>query len=242
MPALHISPTVSYPRAAREATIDYSDEDSLQLQGTSQHPEMYVMVATNLRDTDDVLHKMELIFNNFLQKELKEFLKAIIKVIEPNKQKRWPYYLGESAEKKAANPSKKRKECGDLALMQPPWWPESVAFKEPDHQRRDENIELCVKIMKWLMMEHEARSYPRFVDDDNNPGVIMSPVQFVLQKKDNALANAFQNPSKNESKTSLFRASLSTLWALAKAYDECVLGNRGMKLCLLALVHLVLTV
>lgn len=229
MLGLHIPASIP-PSRQREPTIDYTDDDNIQLQEQSQDSEAFAKVAINLQDDAAVLDRLRLMFNNFLQKELKDYLKAMIKLIEPNKQKKWPYYLGESEEKKAANFSTKRKLVGEDGLMQPPWWPKLVRYTEPDHLRRNENIDLSVEIMQWLMMDPSARGYSRFIVDGSNPPVSLSPVQFVLARKDNALANSFQQPSKQRGKVDLFRVSLASIWTLAQYYDECCLGNRGMKL------------
>jgi hypothetical protein len=78
-------------------------------------------------DEDEVKQFYEDIMEEILHYPIKAFLKSWIKVIEPNKQRRWPYVN--------SDPQKRPKSVKPTpdGNMEPPWWPENVMHKEPDH-------------------------------------------------------------------------------------------------------------
>jgi hypothetical protein len=70
------------------------------------------MTHIRLSDDEAIDKYFEDVFRGIQQLALKLVLKEWIKVIEPKKQKNFPY---KSQDKK------------------PTWWPEACAYKEPDH-------------------------------------------------------------------------------------------------------------
>lgn len=73
------------------------------------------------------------LFNKIQQVACKEIAKAWIKTLEPNKQTSYPYKLGNAA--------------------RPPWWPEIIKHKEPDHIRKEERINLLTTICRKQLRE-----------------------------------------------------------------------------------------
>ncbi|KAG7797635.1 hypothetical protein KL929_002478 [Ogataea haglerorum] len=72
-------------------------------------------------------------FDEFQQIPCKLLAKAWIRLIEPKKQSRYPYKLGDRSK--------------------PLWWPESCRHKEPDHLRKEERIDLLVCIVKTFRFQ-----------------------------------------------------------------------------------------
>jgi hypothetical protein len=90
-------------------------------------------------------------FSSAPQNVLKPILKALIKSIEPDKQKKWPYVLS-SDRVKPGRATKHRRQIGEGGLKQPPWWPKDVRHREPDHLYKHECIALGVGLM-WYIIE-----------------------------------------------------------------------------------------
>jgi hypothetical protein len=87
------------------------------------------------------------------QSVLKPILKAAIKFIEPDKQKKWPYVLSDDRTK-IGRITKHRREQGEGGLSQPPWWPD-LRHREPDHLHKHECVSLGVALL-WYIIENEA--------------------------------------------------------------------------------------
>jgi hypothetical protein len=118
---------------SRQSTPDEDDDDYIPL-------EMSQMQLIRLSDAEAVAQYYEDVFKGIQQLALKLILKEWIKVIEPKKQKNFPY----------------KKE------IRPTWWPDAAAYKEPDHIKLDgwcppcpivghlTNLEQIASISLWL--------------------------------------------------------------------------------------------
>ncbi|KAF2841493.1 hypothetical protein M501DRAFT_990001 [Patellaria atrata CBS 101060] len=82
---------------------------------------------------EEVIEFMETRLKSIGQLALKAILKIWIKVIEPNKQSKYPYTS------KSTGPN------------MPPWWPPSdkCRFKEPDHLSKSERIILAIHVLRY---------------------------------------------------------------------------------------------
>lgn len=69
------------------------------------------------------------ILTKILQVSLKKVLKAWIKVIQPRKQSNFPYNGGKMNHIAIDQYGKD----WEGELTKPPWWPEHIRHKEPDH-------------------------------------------------------------------------------------------------------------
>lgn len=81
-----------------------------------------------LKDTATRTAFYTLRFTQLQQSVCKTVAKAWIKIIEPKKQTRFPYNLGDAGK--------------------PTWWPASVRHKEPDHLMKPERHELLLTILR----------------------------------------------------------------------------------------------
>jgi hypothetical protein len=86
------------------------------------------------------------------QATMKLILKAWIKFIEPEKQKKWPYCL--SSERRPKDSVKPRKTPD--GKLQPPWWPEGVKHIEPDHLGKEGCHKLALVIIKMVQDQPEC--------------------------------------------------------------------------------------
>jgi hypothetical protein len=142
----------------RRRSFDEHDED-LPL---SPQPE--ANVSLQIQDMEQIDKFFKLTLDELLQVDLKLILKTFIKIIEPHKQKNWPY---RSLRKQVIKPPwwpDKRKDNGDLALP----------YNEPDHLKREHCQALAFHLLKWLMSDPAAFDYDgRFKD---------RPVAFVQEQ------------------------------------------------------------
>jgi hypothetical protein len=132
----------------RRSSFDEHDED-LPL---SPRPE--ANVSLQIQDMEQIDKFFKLTLLELLQVDLKLILKTFIKIIEPHKQKNWPY---RSLRKQVIKPPPwwldKRKDNGDLVLP----------YNEPDHLKREHCQALALHLLKWLMLDPTAFNYdPRF--------------------------------------------------------------------------------
>ncbi|KAH8694128.1 hypothetical protein BGW36DRAFT_300225 [Talaromyces proteolyticus] len=88
-------------------------------------------------------------FEAFQQLNCRVIAKAFIKLVEPRKQVNYPYNGRRSP---SGNGSERR---ADPELTKPPWWPEGVKHKEPDHLLKGERITLLVHILRKLGDSHD---------------------------------------------------------------------------------------
>ncbi|KAF2418925.1 hypothetical protein EJ08DRAFT_48416 [Tothia fuscella] len=87
------------------------------------------MRTFRLGNVDEIRRFYRAAFDLVQQTAMKSILKYWIKVIEPDKQKKFPYSHG----------------------AQPPWWPKDAKYKEPDHIRSDDRLKLGVAILKVVV-------------------------------------------------------------------------------------------
>jgi hypothetical protein len=113
------------------------------------------LVQKNVRldDRKAIENIMEKSLAQCPQSVLKPILKAAIKFIEPDKQKKWPYVLSDDRTK-IGRITKHRREQGEGGLSQPPWWPD-LRHREPDHLHKHECVSLGVALL-WFIVENEA--------------------------------------------------------------------------------------
>jgi Protein of unknown function (DUF2841) len=78
------------------------------------------------------------------QATMKIMLKAWIKFIEPEKQKRWPYCMSIEGRMK----DRMRHPKSPDGKYQPPWWPEDIKHIEPDHLGKEGCHKLALVIIK----------------------------------------------------------------------------------------------
>lgn len=88
----------------------------------------YKYLSIDPHDKVDVKNYLYNCFEEFQQIPCKLLAKAWIKVIEPKKQSKYPYKLGDSSK--------------------PYWWPHGCIHREPDHLKKDERINLLINILK----------------------------------------------------------------------------------------------
>jgi Protein of unknown function (DUF2841) len=141
---------------------DYDDNDN-EYDDEPIVNELRPQEAKSVYFTDDeqLVGFLEDSISRIRQVALKSFLKILIKLIEPHKQKKWPYYLGD-LEKKTMYTH--RKKCGPDGKTRPPWWPLEAdlgRYKEPDHLTKHECQPLAVHLMLWLMNDEHAYTYQK---------------------------------------------------------------------------------
>jgi hypothetical protein len=107
-------------------------------------------ISLQIQDMNQIDKIFKLTLLELLQVDLKLILKAFIKIIEPHKQKNWPY---------------RSKRKGDTEP--PPWWPEDrkdngelvIPYQEPDHLQKNHCQALAFHLMKWLMVDPRSLDY-----------------------------------------------------------------------------------
>lgn len=82
----------------------------------------------DLANPDEVYAHLYELFEDLQQTHCKSIAKCWIKEIEPSKQLTYPYKNGE--------------------VLRPPWWPEDVLHREPDHIKKDERIRLLIALVR----------------------------------------------------------------------------------------------
>lgn len=90
---------------------DEEDEEYMNMEISYEQ-----MTHIRLGDSEQILGYYESILRSVQQLALKQILKEWIKVIEPKKQKNFPYKKPE---------------------LRPKWWPDAAQYKEPDHIKVD---------------------------------------------------------------------------------------------------------
>ncbi|KAG0684146.1 Transmembrane 9 super member 3 [Pichia californica] len=88
----------------------------------------YKMINIDPHNKVNVKNFLYNCFEEFQQIPCKLLAKAWIKVIEPRKQSKYPYKNGK--------------------ISKPFWWPPSCIHKEPDHLKKDERINLLIRIIR----------------------------------------------------------------------------------------------
>jgi hypothetical protein len=119
----------------------------------SSHNDGLIQRNIRLNDRKAIDNIMEKSLAQCPQSVLKPILKAAIKFIEPDKQKKWPYVLSDDRTK-LGRITKHRREQGEGGLSQPPWWPD-LRHREPDHLHKHECVSLGVALL-WYIIENEA--------------------------------------------------------------------------------------
>lgn len=99
----------------------------------------YKFMEINPHDKVDVKNYLYNCFEEFQQIPCKLLAKAWIKVIEPKKQSKYPYKLGDSSK--------------------PYWWPANCIHREPDHLKKDERINLLINILRIFKQKQEELIY-----------------------------------------------------------------------------------
>lgn len=152
------------------------------------------------------------------QVALKTFLKMLIKLIEPHKQKKWPYYLGD-LEKKTMYTH--RKKCGPDGKTRPPWWPPETGFeryKEPDHLTKNECQPLAVHLLLWLLKDPQSYNYQK---EFNN-----MPIKWIREEFQKVkLYGAEEKPNGVEVKQRTMY--IHQMFNVAQKYEHCRLGYDG---------------
>ncbi|RCK65962.1 hypothetical protein Cantr_01725 [Candida viswanathii] len=90
------------------------------------HTKTITLRKTRARD-DDVAQQLRDLFNSLNQNVCKDIAKSWIKILEPDKQKYYPYT---------------RKN------MKPPWWPVDVVHTEPDHLKKEDRIQVLIHVVR----------------------------------------------------------------------------------------------
>ncbi|KAK6897201.1 hypothetical protein K6H09_000621 [Candida tropicalis] len=78
-------------------------------------------------NNDEVACQLRDLFNSLNQNVCKDIAKSWIKILQPDKQKYFPYT---------------RKD------IKPEWWPPNVVHTEPDHLKKDERIQVLINVVR----------------------------------------------------------------------------------------------
>ncbi|KAG7844466.1 hypothetical protein KL941_003842 [Ogataea angusta] len=105
-----------------------ADTTGSSVDETSVIESTFKTIEIDPSDSHEVDEYLVQCFDEFQQIPCKLLAKAWIRLIEPKKQSRYPYKLGDRSK--------------------PLWWPETCRHKEPDHLRKEERIDLLVCIVK----------------------------------------------------------------------------------------------
>lgn len=99
----------------------------------------YKLVTIKSQNKVDVKNYLYNCFEEFQQIPCKLLAKSWIKIIEPKKQSKYPYKLGESSK--------------------PFWWPPNCIHREPDHLKKDERISLLINILRIFKQKETQLIY-----------------------------------------------------------------------------------
>ncbi|KAH3670958.1 hypothetical protein OGAPHI_000669 [Ogataea philodendri] len=110
-----------------------SIEQETESAETSLIEKTFKSIEINPRNSREVDEYLAQCFDEFQQIPCKLLAKSWIRLIEPKKQSRYPYKLGDRTK--------------------PLWWPETCRHKEPDHLRKEERIDLLVCIIRTFRFQ-----------------------------------------------------------------------------------------
>jgi hypothetical protein len=88
----------------------------------------YAEIVLNALDYEALTEQLRNCFETMQQTTCRDVLKTWIKAIEPTKQARCPYKLGDT--------------------LRPDWWPAGLRHKEPDHLHKPERLQLLLHILR----------------------------------------------------------------------------------------------
>lgn len=121
---LNSSKSESSPKSENVAsTLDQSIDLA-----SSYKSQKYKMIYVNPHNKVEVKNFLYNCFEEFQQIPCKLLAKAWIKVVEPRKQSKYPYKNGEKS--------------------RPFWWPPNCIHREPDHLKKDERINLLIRLIR----------------------------------------------------------------------------------------------
>ncbi len=152
------SPNHSLNLSTSSSVSNTSNFGSLSSNASSITSGNYKYLQINPHDKVDVKNYLYNCFEEFQQIPCKLLAKAWIKVIEPKKQSKYPYKLGNSSK--------------------PYWWPGNCIHREPDHLKKDERINLLINILRIFKQKREeliyAASLIQGLGPSNNSSSILS--------------------------------------------------------------------
>lgn len=176
-----------------------SDENASKLNEpmnlTASYKEQnYKVIFVNPHNKVEVKNFLYNCFEEFQQIPCKLLAKAWIKVVEPRKQSKYPYKNGEKS--------------------RPFWWPPNCIHKEPDHLKKDERINLLIRLIRVFKQRKSELVHTASLITDLGPN------------KMNSLHSSSVQQSMNERKMDL----LNDMFAVVESeYDNNITKIKVIK-------------
>ncbi|KAJ5751406.1 uncharacterized protein N7511_008371 [Penicillium nucicola] len=122
----------------------------------------------SIKDTNFLRRYYEKVFQNVQQTNCRVLAKAYVKLVEPQKQVKYPYNGRKVVAGKILQLSPEESK--------PPWWPPEVRHREPDHLLKAERIALLLHILCDLHYSHGVTSQ-RLKDSEQSVRSQIIPVK-----------------------------------------------------------------
>jgi hypothetical protein len=137
-PSKNIASTSSPKQIANSSMITTSNSFSLSSasNNSSNLNKSYKTINVDPHNRVEVKNYLYNCFEEFQQIPCKLLAKSWIKIIEPKKQSKYPYKIGDDSK--------------------PFWWPSNCIHREPDHLKKDERINLLINILR-IFKQKEAQ-------------------------------------------------------------------------------------
>ncbi|KAJ5477618.1 hypothetical protein N7530_003127 [Penicillium desertorum] len=127
-------------------SLQASSQPKKNFGGRNLNPASHQRASISVKERGLLRLYYEKIFQNLQQTNCRIIAKAYIKLVEPRKQVNYPYNGRKIVEG--------RTQQLDPEATKPPWWPQGVSHREPDHLPKVERIRLLVHMLCEMRETH----------------------------------------------------------------------------------------